>query len=71
MTKLNNIKQIRWKNNITLRQLEKLSGVNYTTINNIENGLEIPTQIVMLKISRGLNMKTHHVFELDWEHCDY
>ena len=70
MKKLNNIKQIRWDNNITLRQLEKLSGVDFTTINNIENGYEIPTQIVMLKICRGLNMKTSSVFELDWEHCD-
>jgi transcriptional regulator with XRE-family HTH domain len=67
MKLLNNIKQIRWDLNLNLRDLEKLSGVSNSTISKIENGLMIPTQLTMLKISRALNKETNEVFELNWK----
>lgn len=66
MVILNNIKQLRWEQNLTLRQLAKLSGVNYSTISNIENGQTSPTQKVALAICRGLNKEVIDVFNLDW-----
>jgi transcriptional regulator with XRE-family HTH domain len=63
---LNNIYEIRQELGISLRKLEKLSGVDYSSINLIENGIVYPTQINMLKISRGLNKETHEVFDLTW-----
>jgi transcriptional regulator with XRE-family HTH domain len=70
MTSLNNIKQLRWEQNLTLRQLSKLSGVDYSTISKIENHLVSPTQINILLISKGFRLKTALVFNMDWEHCD-
>ena len=35
---LNNIQKIRWEQNISLRELSKLSGVSHTEIDMIENG---------------------------------
>ena len=66
MTLSNNIKQIRWEKGLSLRQLEKLSGVDHSTIGKIENEEVSPTQDIMIAISKGLNKRTTDVFNLDW-----
>lgn len=67
---LNNLGKIRGELKMSLRKLERLSGIDYSTINKIENGLEIPNQITILRISRALKLKTHEVFHLNWEDMD-
>ena len=68
---LNNIQKIRWEQNISLRQLSKLSGVSHTEIDMIENGKRNNTgQITMMKISRGLKLSVNEVFHLDYENID-
>lgn len=55
---------------MSVRALAKLSGVGCSTVSKIENGEMNPTQITMLKISRGLKMNTEDVFNLDWGNID-
>jgi len=66
MKVLNNLKKIRWEKNISQNTLAKLSGVDKGTISRVENGLEIPSQITILKLSRGLKMEANEIFHLDW-----
>lgn len=66
MRVLNRIKEIRFERELSLRELERCSGVNYTTISKVENGYESPTQITMIAIARGLDMAVNEVFNLDW-----
>lgn len=71
MKPLNNIQKIRWERNISLRELSKLSGVSHTEISMLENGIRNnPSQITMMKISKGLNMKVFEVFHLDYINID-
>lgn len=66
MTVLNRIKQLRWEKNLSLTELSILSGVHESTIGRIEKGEVIPTQITMMRISRGLKEDTSIVFNLNW-----
>lgn len=66
MNGLNNIKLIRYEKGLTLRDLERLTGLNHGTISRIENGFTIPTQTTMMQIARGLKMDVSEVFNLDW-----
>ena len=69
---LNNIQKIRWEQNISLRELSKLSGVAYTTIDIIENeSYSNPTLETALRISKGLKKPIYEVFDLDWENIDF
>ena len=69
---LNNIQQIRWERNMSLRELSKLSGVSYTTIDMIENeSYSNPTLETALRISKGLKKPIYEVFDLDWENMDF
>jgi len=68
MKVLNNVKQIRIDKGLSLRELELLSDVGYSTIRKIEKGECIPNQVTMMKISRGLNRETYEVFDLSWKH---
>ena len=65
--KLNYIKEIRAQQNLTLRILSLKSDMSISSINMIENGKRIPSQLAMLRISKGLNRPTHEVFKLNWE----
>jgi transcriptional regulator with XRE-family HTH domain len=71
MQVLNNIQKLRWERNITLRELSKLSGVSHTEIDMIENGKRYPNQLILLKISKGLNLAVNEVFNLDWREIDF
>jgi putative transcriptional regulator len=63
---LNRIKQLREQQNMSARDLAKKARVSKSTINNLENGLSVPSQITLLKISKALNKDARQVFMLDW-----
>ena len=48
--------QARHKRGITLKQLEKMTGIGKTTLNNIENGLVSPTLCQLEAIARALDV---------------
>ena len=48
--------QVRQKRGLTLRQLEELTGIGKTTLNNIENGLVSPTLNQVEAIARALGV---------------
>lgn len=59
--------QIRKEKGITLKQLEKLSGIGKTTINNIENGATSPTLLQMEKIAKSMNVRITDLFDSDYK----
>lgn len=59
--------QIRKEKGITLKQLEKLSGIGKTTINNIENGATSPTLLQMEKIARAMEVRITDLFDSDYK----
>jgi transcriptional regulator with XRE-family HTH domain len=63
---LNNLYSIRTERGLSLRDVEKLTGVSHVQIERIELGLRSPSQKVMLKISRGLKLPVSKIFELDY-----
>lgn len=67
---LNRIKHIRKELKLTVRELEELSGINHSTITKVENGDIIPTQLTMLMLAKGLNLRVHEVFILDYTKID-
>ena len=66
---LNNIKQIRLERGLSLREVADLSNLSHATINNIEKGISIPSQLSMLQIGRGLNMPVCQIFDLKIKVC--
>lgn len=58
--------QVRQKRGLTLRQLEELTGIGKTTLNNIENGLVSPTlnQIEAIARALGVNMSDLYTSEI-------
>ena len=66
MSALNRIAEIREEKGLSLRDLEKLSGVDHSTISLVENGLRSPTQHTILLISKALECDTGDVFYLNW-----
>lgn len=67
---LNRVKEFRWKQKLTVTELADRSKVRQSTVTKIENGDMMPSQIVMMKISKGLGLPTHVVFKLDWNKID-
>jgi transcriptional regulator with XRE-family HTH domain len=53
------------KQKLSQEQLAKLSQLSNSTINDIENGLQIPSQLTMMRISRSLGLHVGVVFNLD------
>lgn len=66
----NNLSQIMYKNNLTYRELGRLSGVSISALNDIANFKKDPRQSTMIAIARALNMEVVDVFNLDWRN-DY
>lgn len=59
----NNLKEIRWKNNLTVVQLSKLSGVSHSEITKIENGnIKSITLRNAYKLSSALNVSVYDLF---------
>ncbi len=55
----------RTKMNMSVRQLEELSGVGKTTINRIENGSGNPTVEVICQLAIALNCSPHDLFYME------
>ena len=50
------IKELRYKQNITLNELSKRSGVGKATLSRIENGKSLGTTKVLVKVAKAFNM---------------
>jgi len=60
----NNVQAMRWKKNMSLRQLSNRSGIPRTTINSIENNLVLnPTIETAFRLSRALGVSIEELFE--------
>lgn len=57
----------RKERGLTLKQLEELTGIGKTTLNNIENGLVSPTLNQLETIARALDMRITDLFESDYK----
>lgn len=57
--------QVRQKRGLTLRQLEELTGIGKTTLNNIENGLVSPTLNQIEAIARALGVNMSDLYTSD------
>lgn len=56
--------QLRIAKGYSLRELEELSGVSKTTINNIENGKANPTIDTLQLLAKALDVDISALFEL-------
>ena len=56
--------QLRTAKGYSLRELEEISGVSKTTINNIENGKANPTIETLLLLAKAINVELSTLFEL-------
>ena len=61
--------QARTEKNLTLIQLEELTGISKSTLNNIENGLVSPTIMQLETIAKSLDMKISELVQSD--HMNY
>lgn len=52
---------------ITLKQLEELSGVSKTALNNIENGKTSPTLHQLEAIAKALDVKITDLFDSEYK----
>lgn len=59
--------QARHKRGITLKQLEEMTGIGKTTLNNIENGLVSPTLRQLEVIARALDVKMTDLFTSEYK----
>ena len=57
----------RIEKNLTLKQLEALTGIGKTTLNNIENGLTSPTLQQMELIAAALDTRISNLYESDYK----
>lgn len=62
---------LTWKaridKNLTLKQLEELTGIGKTTLNNIENGLVSPTLYQLEVIAHALDVRITDLFDSDYK----
>lgn len=56
--------EMRQKQNISLRELEKMILISRSTLNNIENSKVSPTLEQLYKISKALNCKIEDLYIL-------
>ncbi len=54
---------VRTQKGYTLKQLEKLSGVSKSTIDNIENGITSPTLYQLELLAKALDVKITDLFD--------
>ena len=59
--------QARHKRGITLKQLEEMTGIGKTTLNNIENGLVSPTLRQLEAIARALEVRMTDLFTSEYK----
>lgn len=59
--------QARTNKGLTLKQLEAMTGIGKTTLNNIENGLVSPTLQQLETIARALGVKISDMYESEYK----
>jgi transcriptional regulator with XRE-family HTH domain len=58
------LKQIRENKRLSLRDLAKISGVDFTTINRIETGATgRPAYLTIVKLAKALGIKADSIFD--------
>ena len=57
----------RTEKGLTLKQLEELTGIGKTTLNNIENGLVWPTLKQLEDIARAFGVRISDLYESDYK----
>ena len=57
----------RHQKNITLKQLQDLTGINKTMLNDIENGKRSPTLDQLEKIAIVLNVRITELFKSEYK----
>lgn len=58
---------VRIEKRMTLRELEKKSGIPKSTLNNIENGKVSPTIKMLEQIAQGIDCKINDLFESEFK----
>lgn len=59
--------QARTTKNLTLKQLEELSGISKTSLNDIENAKLSPTLYQLEQIAKALDMKITDLFSSEYK----
>lgn len=62
---MHRLRSLRLKQKLTLRDLERLSGVDYSSISKIETGAVQPKLSTILKLAKALNISLDELLELD------
>jgi transcriptional regulator with XRE-family HTH domain len=57
------IRRLRQESGLSLKEFGQLAGVAPSTIQKIENGKMVPSILVLMKITRGLNRSLHYFLE--------
>jgi transcriptional regulator with XRE-family HTH domain len=57
------IKKVRQESGLSLKEFGQLAGVAPSTVQKIENGKMVPSILVLMKITRGLNRSLHYFLE--------
>lgn len=60
------LKQIRDEKNVSLRELEKRSGISKTHLNAIEKQEKEPTLSVLLRIAKALDVPLEKLYKVEW-----
>lgn len=57
------LKELRKKQQLSLRDLAKISGVHYSTISRIENGEFLPNLAILAKLARALKVPIEELID--------
>lgn len=59
--------QIRRENNLSLKELQELTGISKSTLNNIENGKTSPKLEQLEVIAKALDVRMTDLFESEYK----
>lgn len=59
--------EVRVKQGLTLKQMEKLTGISKTTLNEIENDNRSPTLETLVQVAKALNIRVTDLFESEYK----
>lgn len=59
------IKQIRKKENMTLKRLSQKTGISTSHLNDIENNLKQPSFEIIFRISPALQVELNQLYEIE------
>ena len=60
------LKEVRQRKNVTLNKLSDKSGVSSTHINDIENNIKSPSLLVMVRLSKALDVDITELYRVKW-----